>query len=110
MRAFDPLKVHVLDRFAMSDYVYSKVFGSPVDLEFLEKACKISLPYAKYIVCYKDINALQKDEIFDKQAQVRDAYLSFKNRTDLFDSFYLNTTDENLEAQLDAIDSWLKLN
>lgn len=99
---FDRSRLHVIDRFVMSDYVYSEVFGTPVNKKWRDLSYELSQPYVRYIVCYKS-GEIAKDNLFDKQEQVRQKYMSFMNEPMWSNSFFIDTTDENLESQLKRI-------
>ncbi len=100
--AFDQNRLHVIDRFVMSDYVYSEIFNTPKDDYWRHISYELSQPFVKYIVCYKT-NTIKEDDVFDRQDEVRQKYLSFKNSEQWPNAFFLDTTDEDLEAQLAKI-------
>ena len=99
---FDQRRLHVIDRFVMSDYVYSDIFGTPINKKWRDESYRISQPYVRYVVCYKT-GDIVKDNLFDKQELVRQRYMSFMDDPMWPNAFFIDTTDENLEHQLRAI-------
>ena len=101
----------IYDRLYPSEYAYSRTYGRPTSHE---KIMALDERYAKMgaliVVCYKDSKAYQKDDkdIIDmsKYDAITKWYNEFKKITKC-KYLMLDTTDENLEDQLNKIDKAL---
>lgn len=92
----DPSLILIVDRYVLSDIVYSKVFNRKTDSKINNRILtEVKSLGGIHIICYKT-GDLQKDELFSNQDKIRDEYLKF-NDTNIFK---LDTTDENLIKQV----------
>jgi thymidylate kinase len=97
----------IYDRLFPSEYAYSRAYGRATSHD---KILSIDERYAAMgavvVVCYKNAKAYQEDDkgIIDvaKYTQLTDWFKEFK-KISKCKVLMLDTTDENLEAQLDAI-------
>lgn len=95
----DPNLYIIVDRYVLSEIVYSKVFNRTTDSEANEEILRrVKAVNGLHVVCYKT-NALQKDELFSKQEQIRDEYLKIKDTNIL----QLNTTNEDINNELSQV-------
>ena len=95
----DPSLYLIVDRYVLSDIVYSTVFNRKTDSKINNRILdEIKSVGGMHVVCYKT-NKLQQDEIFSKQDQIRDEYLKIKDTNIL----HLDTTNENLQDELNVI-------
>lgn len=97
----------IYDRLFPSEYAYSRAYGRATSHE---KIISLDERYAKMgavvVVCYKDPKSYQEDDkgIIDvtKYSQLTEWYKEFKKLSKC-NVIMLDTTDENLTAQVDTI-------
>lgn len=95
----DPNLYIIVDRYVLSEIVYSKVFNRVTDdAANKEILNRVKAVHGLHIVCYKT-NTLQEDELFAKQDQIRDEYLKLKDSNIL----HLDTTDEDIHNELNQV-------
>lgn len=100
----------VLDRHIPSEYVYSKVFERETNEdEIWEIDRQLAELGAVIVYCYKDEYKDFDDEVikFERIEQLKDTYQEYFNKTNM-PVLQLNTTDENLERELNEIIPFLK--
>ena len=89
----------ILDRSYPSEIVYSLVFNRKTDPSILKWADKqFKEMGAVVVLCYKD-KVTEQDEIIDSNyyEEIKEAYMNLKLEIPIY---YLNTTDQNLEKQI----------
>jgi hypothetical protein len=103
----------IIDRFHASEYVYSRVYGRPVDVDKLNKIDELLTKIGGVIIyCYKDDMFGFYDEIVEKEKIefLKNKYWDWTENTNM-PVLRLNTESEDLNAQLETIINWLyKLN
>ncbi len=97
----------IFDRFVETEFVYSKVHKRDTDFNKIwEIDTRLSKLNAKFIYCFKDEEKYQDD---DMDMIAKDKYNDLKTGFDVFfkqskcKHLYLNTSDENLKAQIETI-------
>lgn len=95
----------VIDRAIISHFVYAAVYKQPINIALANETFDLMQKSGKvlHVICYKD-GPLAEDEIFDKQEQVRAEFMRYAQ---LPNALMLNTTDQNLEQQLQTITEWI---
>lgn len=99
---FDKSKLIVIDRAILSHLVYSTVFNQLCNKALAERTRKLldSSKQVVHIICYKT-NKIAKDDVFDKQEVIKQ---EFSKLTSEFNNILmLDTTEQDLDAQLDQI-------
>lgn len=95
----DPNIYLVIDRYVLSEIVYSKVFNRVTDdLVNLEILNRIKDCNGLHVICYKT-GKIDTDEIFSKQDEIRYQYSLLKD----YNILHLDTTNQDLNTQLAAI-------
>lgn len=98
---FDPDKYVIIDRALLSHLVYSNVFGQAHSDNVIDKTIELLKDKVFYVICYKT-GKLDEDDLFPYQEKIRDEF--FKLAKQFEDcSFLLDTTDQDLNTQLDKI-------
>ena len=100
----------IFDRAYPSEVAYSYAFGRDTDEELLTAIDqKFADLGAKIIICFKGAYSNYNDEQipFDKIGQIFKGYLRFINKTKC-DWLLLETSDEDLKREIDAILEWLE--
>lgn len=99
----------ILDRNIPSEWVYSKVFNRETKEELIfEIDKKLADLGAIIIYCYKDKYENFDDEVIEleKIEKLKNKYIEYLELSKI-PSLILNTTDENLEKQLNEIYKWI---
>lgn len=116
MQFIEQSKVSVIvDRFTPSDYMYSKLFDRDISYRKIWEIDKrLADLNTTLIVCYKDKDKYLVDEE-DKDfvnpemyARMLDLYKEYAEISDIGNILFLNTSDENLENQINSIKACLK--
>lgn len=100
----------ILDRHMPSEFVYSKVYNRPLDLDrIFHVDKKLSKLNAGIIYCYKDSFEDFEDKFVDKTHlnKLKEAYEEYFEKTAM-KVLRLNTTNEDLETQLSEIKKFMK--
>lgn len=101
----------IFDRHLPSLFAYSDAFDRPLDLELFKS---LEMQFVKHnfkvIYCHKDKFKEWHDEFVDvNHINVLQSAFNYYFQETLFEHFYINTTDENLEEQLEEIKMWLQI-